>query len=701
MPSKLIEKNFPIKEISQLAIPERSSYRPIYQISKWFARRSSSIFRAIIFGSILSSSDDLMENFYKDHNFKDITLLDPFVGGGTTCIEGLRLGIRCIGCDINPIAWFITKTEAEVINLNLLEDYITECENELKLKIKKMYQTECPHCREEADIIYVHWVKKIACKHCGKDIALFRNYVIGKILEKYYLLCPDCWTVFESKVIPEETTCPSCNNDFKPKEGNRVGRTTVKCHNCHSSFLIRDSIKKLDNPLKADMFAIEGYCHKCIAERKGNSKVQGRRFFKRPDKKDQMRFNKSKEEWYNKFSELPWPKEKIPNGNVTQVLRNHNYSYWYELFNERQLLALSMILDYIRKIKDQQVQEMLLAAFINLLNHNNTFTRYSMGGQKVEGIFARHDYHPLSSYAENNVWGTKYGRGTWVKCLKRLMEGKKYNLAPYSFSYKDNKSTKVFSGQIEGKTTIEPEEFIASTDHNLLLLCKDSAEISSQIGQVDLIITDPPYADNVNYSELSDFFYVWVRIVLRNKYLWFDDIETPKHNEAIVSRKRKLDFYEKLMDIFKRTKSFLKDEGLFIFTFHHSNHLVWKKMSTVLWNSGLKVIKTHAFPSEAKNVLNIHQKKAISFDLIIICKKDDVQPRRKINIDQFFRELHSSYHVKMKDLKKANIEVEGYDHLAVYFGCLLELEFKYEMITQEGEKLSHEELWDLAIEKLP
>ncbi|MHA1971770.1 MAG: hypothetical protein ACTSW1_02185 [Candidatus Hodarchaeales archaeon] len=700
MPVKLIEKKFPIKEISQLAIPERSSYRPIYQISKWFARRSSSIFRGIILGSLLKSSEELMGNFYKDHDFKGITLLDPFVGGGTTCIEGLRLGMRCVGCDINPIAWFITKTEAEIVDLELLEKSIRECENELQDTIRKMYQTECPYCKdEEADIIYVHWVKKIPCEYCDSEIPLFRDFIIGKVLENYYLLCPSCWTVFETKIIPDKATCPSCNNEFKPKNGNRVSRTRVKCDNCQESFLLKDRINKMDSPLKAEMYAIEGYCHKCSVGKKDNKKRKGMRFFKKADEKDQKRFYDCKKQWYNKSSGLPWPEEKIPKGNVTQVLENHNYSYWHELFNERQLLALSMILDYIAKIKDQVVQEMLLAAFINLLNHNNTFTRYSMGGQKVEGIFARHDYHPLSSYAENNVWGTKYGRGTWVKCLKRLVEGKKYNLAPYSFSYQNTKSTKVYSGHIEGKTTINPQEFITSTDHNLLILCRDSAEIPSTIGKVDLIITDPPYADNVNYSELSDFFYVWVRIVLKNRYHWFSDIETPKHNEAIVNRRRKLDFYEKLTEIFRHVKSFLKDEGLFIFTFHHSSHLVWKQMSTVLFNSGLKVVKTHALPSEAKNVLNIHKKKAISFDLIIICKKADTQPRLKTNIDQFFRELHSSYTIRMKDLQKAKIKTEGYDHLAVYFGCLLELCFKYEV--NEPEILSNEHLWDLAIEKVP
>ena len=123
MPFRLIEQTFPIREISELAIPERSSYKPIYQISKWFARRASSTFRAILLGSILPSSADLMKNFYSNHEFSDITVIDPFMGGGTTIIEGLRLGLNCVGVDINPIAWFITKTEAELIKSSIKRDF--------------------------------------------------------------------------------------------------------------------------------------------------------------------------------------------------------------------------------------------------------------------------------------------------------------------------------------------------------------------------------------------------------------------------------------------------------------------------------------------------------------------------------------------------------------------------------------------------
>ena len=104
---KMIETTFPVIDISQLAIPERSSYKPIYQISKWFARRSSAIFRAILLSACYRSSEKFMEHFYREENLSNITILDPFMGGGTTIVEGLRLGMNCIGgnSSLRKVGW--------------------------------------------------------------------------------------------------------------------------------------------------------------------------------------------------------------------------------------------------------------------------------------------------------------------------------------------------------------------------------------------------------------------------------------------------------------------------------------------------------------------------------------------------------------------------------------------------------------------
>ncbi|MHA2244417.1 MAG: hypothetical protein ACXADY_05570 [Candidatus Hodarchaeales archaeon] len=702
MNSRLIEETFPIREISELAIPERSSYKPIYQISKWFARRASSTFRAIILGSILSSDADLMKNFYNEHNFCDFTVIDPFMGGGTTIIEGLRLGLNCIGVDINPVAWFITKTEAELVDLGELEKWIMDCENKIKAQIKKWYLTECPVCNSQADIIYAHWVKLVPCRTCESQISLFRNFIVAVKGEMTSILCPSCDIVFEYLgSVPTLISCPHCLFQYDPQKGNRVGRNNCRCFNCGTLTNILDSLKRNQEILRSKLYAIEGFCPNCASNDELNSplKITRFKFVKGIDKADIDLFNQAEDHWQRSSANFLWPKELIALGEATKTLHNHNYKQWVELYNSRQLLALTMILDYIQKVPDTIYQEMFLAAFINLLNHNNVFTRYSPKGQKVEGIFARHDFHPLSTFAENNVWGTRYGRGTWQKCLKRLMKGKEYNYVPYNYnrplspSGKHGKK-KSFSGRIEGKPTSDSSKTFPSFEHNLLLLCQDSEDIKELSLSVDLIISDPPYADNVNYSELSDFFYVWLRLVLKSRYQWFSAKETPKDAEAIVSQNRPLDYYDKLIKIFKATKAKLKLNGLLVFTFHHSDKEIWFKLADVILKTGFQVIRTYPIPSEARNVLNIQKKKAIAFDLIIVCRQIVQESQSNISLEKFVKIVEDQYKKQLTNFVEANIKVKGFDHLAIYFGILLELGSQFNVTTHSGRNLAQKEIWD-------
>ena len=131
-PPRAIEVGFPIVEINRLAEPERNSFKPIYQMHKWFARRASCVFRAVLLGALKPAYKedgtpiDLMEEFYKDHSddpdTKGKVVLDPFMGGGTTVVEALRLGCKVVGIDLNPVAWFIVKTEVEPVEIEPLKE---------------------------------------------------------------------------------------------------------------------------------------------------------------------------------------------------------------------------------------------------------------------------------------------------------------------------------------------------------------------------------------------------------------------------------------------------------------------------------------------------------------------------------------------------------------------------------------------------
>jgi len=127
-----IERDFPSQAIDEIAWSESNSRKPIYHMHKWFARRVGCTFRAIILASFLE--EDPMTRFYDHVQLTNAEgnppiVLDPFMGGGTTIVEGHRLGCRMIGIDVNPMAWFITKKELESVDVDSANEEFKRIEN--------------------------------------------------------------------------------------------------------------------------------------------------------------------------------------------------------------------------------------------------------------------------------------------------------------------------------------------------------------------------------------------------------------------------------------------------------------------------------------------------------------------------------------------------------------------------------------------
>ncbi|MBM3775819.1 MAG: DUF1156 domain-containing protein [Acidobacteria bacterium] len=106
-----LDTTFDVAAVSDLSHRERSAFKPIYSMNKWWARRSSTVFRAILLGLSLSPGSDLMSKFYGNHQrdsrIANKIVLDPFMGGGTSVVEAIRLGYKAIGVDLNPLSWYM------------------------------------------------------------------------------------------------------------------------------------------------------------------------------------------------------------------------------------------------------------------------------------------------------------------------------------------------------------------------------------------------------------------------------------------------------------------------------------------------------------------------------------------------------------------------------------------------------------------
>ena len=154
-PKTCLEVDFPILPINQIAQIEGNAGKPIYQMSKWWARRRSSVFRAMLIAAATKAPDDPLEAaktvwdaYYANHQdnaaFRNLKVADIFMGGGTTLVEGARLGMQMFGNDLNPVAWFVVKNELAEVDLAEVEKLFDHIEREVKPQIMPFYACEGP-----------------------------------------------------------------------------------------------------------------------------------------------------------------------------------------------------------------------------------------------------------------------------------------------------------------------------------------------------------------------------------------------------------------------------------------------------------------------------------------------------------------------------------------------------------------------------
>ena len=154
-PKTCLEVDFPILPINGIAAIEGNAGKPIYQMSKWWARRRSSVFRSLLLAAAMKAPEDesqaaraVWDAYYANHQtrgaLRHLKVADPFMGGGTTIVEGSRLGMQMFGCDLNPVAWFVTKNEMADVDVDEVRRLLADIEAEVKPMLAPYFACDGP-----------------------------------------------------------------------------------------------------------------------------------------------------------------------------------------------------------------------------------------------------------------------------------------------------------------------------------------------------------------------------------------------------------------------------------------------------------------------------------------------------------------------------------------------------------------------------
>lgn len=609
------KKPFPIQEVSEIAEKEswrKEINRPIYHIHKWWAQRLGSVFRAILLQLMADNDVDTWDAFYKIHNFSDVTVLDPFMGSGTTIGEALKLGAKAVGCDINPISSFLVRQEFTHVPYQELLDTYKMLECKVASKIRDCYRTLDIESGSDIPVLYYFWVKIVETPE-GEEIPLFSRYVFAQNAypskkPDAQILCPDCWGIFKGKYNQEISVCPHCGHTFNPQIGPvHNGIVTTKDG---KNYKIKDLIPRNGKLLGEKMYALLAV------------NTKGEKIYQSIQKYDITLFEQIEKKI--EVVNCLLPTYEVKSGYNTDQARGYNYFHWKDFFNTRQLFCLGLLLSEIIQIPNQKIKEQFLCLFSSTLEFNNTFCSYKGEGTgAVRPIFSNHILKPERTPLENSVWGHEKSSGCFSSLFKsRLLTAKRYLNKPFELKIdrKIARSQKIIaSSNLNPKITVVWEDFVAQKNA-VLILNGDSANLPIPNDSIDFIVTDPPYFDFIHYSELSDFFYAWLSPILKERYVFFETDTSRRENE--VQQTNAKEFSKLLGNVFAEGRRVLKADGQMVFSFHHSRLDGWSAISNAIKHADFFVVDV--FPIHAELMASTPKagaKEPISIDAIIICAK--------------------------------------------------------------------------------
>jgi len=622
---RAIEDAFPFEFVNDIAEMEswrKEIHRPIYHVHKWWAQRLGSVFRAAIIAAALPKGTCVADAFYKPLRLTDLVVFDPFMGSGTTIGEATKLGCTAIGRDINPVAHRMVRVALGRLNRIDLHTHFKQVEETAGRTIRNLYQTSDGD-GQPSTALYFFWVKVLPCPGCGEQVDLFPTYIFASHADKVRhprakAVCPGCGALVDCRHDATFVAC-DCGTCFDPRTGP-ARRTNAICKRCALEFPIAQTAAKAHGPPAHRMYA------KLVLRSDGTKE------YLPVDDDDQLAYQRAAA----RLSEVapPIPTVRIKDGHNTRQLLNYGYRSWHEMFNARQLLALTTLAASIQQLPREDTRNALSLLFSGVLEFNNMFASYKGEGTgAVRHLFSHHILKPERMPIEANLWGTPKSSGAFSTLYRtRLMRALDYREAPFEIDI-DRRQRRPSSKKIFGLS--DPigahvfDEYQSSAEEaSIVLSCGDSAATDLPTGSVDLVVTDPPFFDNVHYSELADFFYAWQK-------LYFP---TPETKSVTTRRSEEVqdvhpgEFSRKLQRVLVECHRVLRDDGLLVLSYHHSRESGWTAVAEAVLGAGFSIVQSHPVKAEmAVAAPKSKAKQPINLDVLIVCRKKVRDTRKQLS----------------------------------------------------------------------
>jgi putative DNA methylase len=722
--SVLIDGWFPSGEVGVESVRERSVGQnpPINRLHVWFARRPLVASRAAVLASILPP-DTTREEFLKllgiphdkdvvaaaeklarakankvklkenplswERAFKHtpkqpqldalrekisrfwgrdrVLVLDPMAGGGSIPYEALRLGLDVVAGELNPVAYIVLKATLEYpvkFRERLVQAVRDFCE-EVHRRAKSELEPFFPKKAGESVYAYL-WARTVKCPSCGLVIPLSPNWWIVRegestdIAVKLVVAEDNDTCSFEIVSNPEA-------KGLDPDEGTDVGKS-ARCPRCRttvdSEFVKREA---QEGRMGHQLYAV-------------SVKVAGKWSFRTPTKAELEAVNKAEETLRNKI--YTWekmgllPHEKFPDNFFDSRPIQYGMPYWRDLFNPRQLLTHLTYLEKFLEVKrellsnavseeDREFYKAVITygalVFDTCVDYNSILTRWRPTRQMIAGSMAVQAFPFKSSYAE---WD--HSKMLWSWSLEKVLDALK-----------------------------EIIKLLPDKAGDVSVYCGDAASIPLPDKSVDCIVVDPPYYENVMYSEVSDFFYVWLKRLIGDLYPEaFQHELTPKEEEAVanparfkgVNKAKELankHYESKIEACFREMKRVLRDDGVMTVMFTHRKAEAWASLAKALINAGFTFKASWPVATEPGQKFGKMEKGVLKYTVLLRCGKRTAE--KKGLWEEVKEELNGEAERRVRDHYSKGIT--GPDLIVSIYGPILGKFADYTIVKDASGKV--------------
>jgi len=727
---RYIEVSFPVKEVSEESAREKNiRHGHISTLHIWWTRKPLGSSRATSYAALIlapkspeewekrrqfiielskwenSLNNHLIEKARKDvlsaNGAKPPRILDSFAGGGSIPLEALRLGCETHALEYNPVATLILKCTLEYpqkfgkpkeikeekallkskVSNQLLEDvkkWVKWVLKSAKKEIGKFYPKD-----EDGSIpVGYYWMRTIPCQNpvCKAEIPLTANWWLAKKNNKKVALCP----YIEGKEVKFKIVGDGYEKmpeDFDPSKGT-VSRAIATCPVC-GSMVDANATRKLFQQGKAGERMIAVVLHKTGPTGKRYRIATGKdlEVFKQAERYLEVERAKLMEEW----GMDPVPDEPLP-PKETLGFRVQRYGMlkWCDLFNSRQKLALITFVEKVRLAYKRMIEEgydeeyaKAVVGYLGLgisrsIPFYSMLTRWEPMRETPANVFGRQALPIMWDFTDINPFSGATGgieqNYDWIHNVLTHFS----QIPPV-----DNKISKV-------------TQFSAT-------------ELPYPDSYFDAVFTDPPYYDNVPYSYLSDFFYVWLKRTVGDLYPeLFSTPLTPKskeivaysHNQGGFEAGKKY-FEDMLKNAFKEIYRVLKPNGITTIVYTHKSTSGWETLINSLLDSGLVVTASWPIDTEMKARLRAKESAALASSIYFVCRKMEREETGWLN--EVKEEIKKHIYRKLEKLWEEG--VSGADYFIVAIGSAIEIFGKYKKVMDyEGNEIRADKLLEYVRE---